>query len=346
MEQRIGFCDVGRRRIAYASVGDGPALVFPGWFIGHLEATWENARFRAFMEALATHHTVVRYDPFGTGLSDRDRTEGEYSLDVDVEILAGVVDHLELHRFSLFAFSCGAPVGVAYAADQPERVSRLILYGGYADGARITGEETRRSLTHVVDEHWNLGSRVVASLFLPATEQQESLDFSRVQRAAADAETAARLLRLTYELDATPLAPEVHAPTLVLHRRGDRTIPYALGRELAAAIPGAQFVSLDGSLHFPWIGDTRQLLDAVAEFVRLGEYPLEGEQEAPGEDSLSDREREVLVLVAEGLGDKEIAERLVLSPHTVHRHVANIRTKLGAASRTAAVAEGYRLQLI
>jgi DNA-binding CsgD family transcriptional regulator len=133
-------------------------------------------------------------------------------------------------------------------------------------------------------------------------------------------------------------------PTLVAHRRGDRAIPYRLGRELAAGIPGATLIPLDGSAHFPWVGDGASVARALRSVLApTAPGPVGAE---PATVLLSGREREVLALVAAGLSDREIAEQLVLSYHTVHRHVANIRRKLGRGSRTAAVAEAARLGLL
>ncbi len=137
------------------------------------------------------------------------------------------------------------------------------------------------------------------------------------------------------------LLGSIDVPTLVLHRRHDRAIPFDLGRELAAGIPGATFVPLPGNDHFPWYGDPDSVVRPVLSFLGAS-LPLG----APDDGGLSGREREILMLVAEGLSDAEIAERLVLSPHTVHRHVANIRNKLRQHSRAAAVAEAARLGLI
>jgi DNA-binding CsgD family transcriptional regulator len=134
-------------------------------------------------------------------------------------------------------------------------------------------------------------------------------------------------------------------PTLVLHRAGDRAIPLSAGREVAALIPGARLVTLDGDAHLPWHGATDELLAAVTEFLGMP-APAPTTADAGGIEELSDREREVLRLVAEGLSDAEIADRLVLSPHTVHRHVANIRRKLGLRSRSAAAAAAARAGLI
>jgi DNA-binding CsgD family transcriptional regulator len=152
------------------------------------------------------------------------------------------------------------------------------------------------------------------------------------------------LLELVYRNDVRADLEHVRAPTLVVHRRADRAIPYRLGRELAAAIPGARLIPVEGSAHFPWAGDMPSVARAMRSML-APEAPARVAGE-PGEPVLSAREREVLALVATGLSDREIAERLVVSHHTVHRHVANIRRKLGRGSRSAAVAEAARLGLL
>jgi pimeloyl-ACP methyl ester carboxylesterase/DNA-binding CsgD family transcriptional regulator len=349
MDQVVGFCKAQAGRIAYATVGEGSPLLFPTWWVSYLELTWANERFRAFVEALAARHSVIRYDPIGSGLSERRRAAEDFSLEAELEVLDRLFEHLGLERSSLFGFSMGGPLAISFAAARPERVKRLILYGTYADGSKITDAETRQALSYLAREHWDFGSRMLTSLFLPPTEPQEARWLVEVLPAAADADTGARLLSLSFELDASPSLPGVVAPTLVLHRRHDRNIPYKLGVELAAGITGASFHTLEGELHFPWLGDTASVLAAMAEFTGLGPYPLRGRQSEEARtprETLTDRELEVLGLIAAGLSDREIAERLVLSPHTVHRHVANIRAKLGQSSRAGAVAEGNRLGLI
>ena len=168
-----------------------------------------------------------------------------------------------------------------------------------------------------------------------------------MQREAASAETAASLLELIYRLDVRAELERVRAPTLVVHRRADRAIPYEQGRALAAAIPGATLIPLAGSAHLPWVGDAQSVAARVALVPGAGSRRS---TQVPGTSRAAAaalaREREVLALVASGLSEREIAEQLVLSQHTVHRHVANIRRKLGRGSRAAAVAEAARLGLI
>ena len=164
------------------------------------------------------------------------------------------------------------------------------------------------------------------------------------QRAAATPETAAELLRLVFDYDVRDALSALGAPTLVVHRDRDRAIPVRVGQEVAGLVAGADLVTIPGDAHLPWHGDVADSVGAVAAFLGLPEPSREALPEGIGE--LSDREREVLCLVAEGLSDTEIAERLVLSPHTVHRHVANIRRKLGLRSRSAAAAAAARAGLI
>ena len=133
---------------------------------------------------------------------------------------------------------------------------------------------------------------------------------------------------------------------MVVHRREDRAIPYRLGREVAAGITGATLVPLEGSAHFPWAGDAGSVVRALRAVLTAQSSPERPAEKEPAAALLSRREREVLKLLAHGLTDREIAEQLIVSPHTVHRHVANIRHKLGRGSRTAAVAEAARLGLL
>jgi len=187
---------------------------------------------------------------------------------------------------------------------------------------------------------------VLADLFLPGAGPDERDAFARFQRLSASAEAAAASLASVYAMNVRDDLPEVTAPTLVVHRRDDHTIPAALGREVAAGVPGATFVSLDGVDHLPWRGDAASVVRAVSEFLADG-TALDPDRPLPADlASLSEREVEVLRLVAAGHSDDEIAGRLFLSPHTVHRHVANIRTKLGLTSRAAAAAAAARGGLV
>jgi pimeloyl-ACP methyl ester carboxylesterase/DNA-binding CsgD family transcriptional regulator len=319
-------------------------MVTPAWWISHLELDWENQTFRGLWESAAQGCALVRYDRIGVGMSDRDVRNDDLTIDSQVELLRAVLDGLALEKVQLLGGSSGGCAAIAFAARFPERVDRLLLYGAYADGSSITSPDVSDAIVATVRSHWGLGSRLLAEIFLGETNGVEQERLARYQRAAASPETAAALLEVVYRNDVRSELKKVRAPTSVLHRRGDRAIPYWLGRELAAEIPGAALIPLEGSAHFPGAGDWQSVARALRS-VLAPEAPDRLVTE-PAAVLLSGREREVLALVAAGLSDTEIAEQLVLSQHTVHRHVANIRNKLGRGSRAAAVAEAVRLGLL
>lgn len=360
-EQAIRFTtDPAGRRIAWARTGSGPPLVLSGWWTSHLELNWFDPRFRAFAERLGRHRTVIRFDPPGTGASaDGDLPPAD--VDDEAAALAAVVEAAAEGPVDLAAGSSGAPIGVAYAIAHPERVRRLLIYGGYATGSQIADERSRQAIVALVREHWGLGSRALADVFIPGATAAEREEFVEFQRRCMDAERAARSLEAVYAIDIADRLGEAPPGAVVMHRRDDRAIPFAQGRALAAGLPDATFVTLEGADHFPWRGDSDQYFAAVFDALGIEEEPRASappdapppeptssanDQADPDPGDLTKREAEVLTLIAGGLSDREIAERLFLSPHTVHRHVANVRTKLGLPTRAAAVAEAARRGLI
>lgn len=331
--------------MAYEIRGAGPPLVAPAWWVSHLEIDWQSADFRRFWDGVADGYTLIRYDRLGVGMSDRTIRGSDLTIDEEVATLRALLDELELDRVSLVGGSCGSCTAIAFAAAFPERVERLVLYGSYANGAAITAPDVADAILAAVRAHWGLGSRLLSEIFLGAADSAEHERFARFQREATNAETAAALLGLVYRLDVRAHLPHVRVPVLVVHRRDDRAVPYRLGREVAATIPNATFIPLQGTAHFPWHGDVDSVVRACRESL-APEQPSRPDPGDPEQVRLSDREREIIACVARGLSDREIAEQLVLSSHTVHRHVANIRRKLGRTSRTAAVAEAARLGLL
>ena len=340
----IRFLEFAGRRVAYAVTGSGPPLVAPAWWVSHLELDWKDETFRAFWESVGAGHSLVRYDRLGVGMSDRDLHDDDLTLDSEVALLRAVLDELQLEKATLVGGSSGGCAAVALAAQSPERVDQLLLYGAYADGSSIAEPAVADAIVTTVRSHWGLGSRLLADIFSGDTNGDQLDRLARYQRASTSPETAAMLLKFIYRNDVRSQLAGVRAPTLVVHRRGDRAIPYQLGRELAAGIPGATLVPLDGSAHFPWAGDWSSVARALRSAL-APEAPTAHSGD-PSPVQLSRRELEVLALMASGLSDQEMAAQLVVSPHTVHRHVANIRHKLGRGTRTAAVAEAARLGLL
>jgi pimeloyl-ACP methyl ester carboxylesterase/DNA-binding CsgD family transcriptional regulator len=344
MAQQTGYVQVDGRRIAYATVGAGPPLVLPAWWVSNVVEDWRSTSFRRFLEALATRYCVLRYDRLGTGLSDRDRPPSTLTLEFELSLLEALLDRLEIDRATHIGLSCGGSLSAAYAARHPERVERVVFFGAYAYGRNLGRPEALAALTGLVRSAWGLGSLTLAHVFGPSLAPADRDEFAAYQRASAKPEVAADLLQLTYAYDIRDALPAVAAPTLVAHRAGDRAVPLRHGREVAALLPGSELVVLPGDAHLPWQGDVDAVLAALLPF--LGIAAPSTTPAAPGVEELSAREREVLRLIADGLSDAEIGARLVLSPHTVHRHVANIRRKLGLHSRTAAAAVAARAGLV
>lgn len=333
-DQVVRTVQVAGDTLAYSIIGDGPPVVIGGWWCGHLELNWQDPLFREFLAPLAARHSVIRYDPPGIGRSGR---AGRIPLTVDDEmtVLAALVETLGLSRFDVIGASSGAAAAVAYAAQRPAGLGRLVLYGSFARGRDIAAAPARTALLEVVATHWGLGSRLLADVFVPGSSAKERAAFARFQRRSATREQAGQSLAATYRADVTDRLAKVRVPTCVIHRRDDRAVPFALGVDVAHNIRHSTFVPLDGIDHFPWRGDPAAVTDAMLR--GLGHHvPTRPGPSGPA--SLTEREREILTLVAGGLTDQQIADRLTLSPNTVHRHIANARTKLGVRSRAAAAA--------
>lgn len=339
MEQEIRFCAHEGQRVAYASVGEGPLLLFGGRWVTHLEHEWENRAARAFYEDLARTHRVVRYDRIGAGLSDRELRETP-TVESETRLLAAVLDACGGGPATLFACSCAGLAAARFAGEAPERVDRIVFFGGYVARHDIP-EATRRSLVDFVRTNWPLASQMLAGLMLPHGSGDEISELSRYKRLCADANVAAAFLELDIAADVAALLDGVTMPALVLHRRGDRTVPIRHGRELASRLPNARFATLAGDSHLPYADDQRELQRALAGFLgdSVAAAPRNG-------SPLTVRETEVLRLVTVGLTNREIAASLLLSEHTVHRHVANILRKLGQSTRTAAAAQATRAGIV
>jgi pimeloyl-ACP methyl ester carboxylesterase/DNA-binding CsgD family transcriptional regulator len=335
MEQAIRFCEVDGRRIAYATVGEGPPLVFGAKWVSHLEEEWDDPRARSFYEELAHNHLVVRYDRLGAGLSERRLAEPP-TIDRETSVLESVLAACGGARATVFACSCASAVTASLAGRSPERVEKIVFFGSYVSRDDLP-EATRRSLVDFVRLNWALAAQMLAGLIVPHASGDEITALSRYKRHSADADVAAAFLELELYGNARPFLPRVTMPALVLHRRGDRTVPIARGRELASLLPNARFIALSGDSHLPHLDDQREVHRALAGFLDDTVTVASN-----GNSPLTGREAEVLRLVAAGLSNREIASSLVLSEHTVHRHLANILRKLAQSSRAAAAAQATR----
>ena len=255
-------------KLAYTKFGSGEPLVFvPAW-ITSLSYIIEDQFANRFWEKLSQEVTVILYDKHGCGQSDRDRKA--FTLEAELLDLKTVINHLDLNKFNLMGSSCSAPISIAYSVQHPEKVSRLILYGGYACGEKLSKEEFRSALISMVKASWGIGSKALADMFIPGGSTEELQSIAKFQRESASPEIAAKLLELTFALDVSQLLSDINIPTLILHRENDKSIPIDHGRQLAAEIPNAQFRVLKGAIHPWWYGKIDEIINEIGEFVGRG----------------------------------------------------------------------------
>lgn len=322
-------------QVAYALTGSGPyLLVAPGW-LTHLELDWAIPAERMFYESLSSGRTLVRYDRPGCGLSDP--YDGPRTMALELATIDAVVEALDITRADVLGWSLGAAVAAQWAAERSGTVSRLVLYGGWATGDAIGDEDSKRHMLGLLATHWGLGSDLLTDLFAPDADAGTRQGLARYQRAASSAETAVDLLRLAYDLDVRPVLGSVRAPTLVLHRTGDRAAPISQARLLADAIPDARLTELDGRSHLPAFGDVEALVHQVRGFLGLPRL----RRAVP--TGLTARQEEVAALVADGLTNRDLAERLGITERSAESHLERIRLRLGFRSRSQ-VAAWYTAQ--
>jgi DNA-binding SARP family transcriptional activator/pimeloyl-ACP methyl ester carboxylesterase len=254
--QEIRFCAARDRiRIAYAKVGAGPPLVKAANWLSHLEYDWQSPIWRHLIELLSEHHTLLRYDERGNGLSDLDVED--ISFESFVSDLEAVVDASGVDRFPLIGISQGCPVAIAYAVRHPERVTRLVLHGGYARGWKKRGDRdeivAREAMLTLIRIGWGQPNaafrQMFTMLFFPDGTPEQIDWFNELLRVCTTPNNAVRLLRAMGDIDVSGLLEQVGVPTLVTHCRGDLRVPFDQGRELASGIPGARFVQLDSRNH-------------------------------------------------------------------------------------------------
>ena len=256
-EQRIYFTQsFDGTQIAFGISGDGPPLVKVANFMSHLEHDWNSPVWRHWLEELTRSHTLIHSDERGSGLSDWD--VADVTFEAWVRDLEALVDAVGLQRFPLFAMSQACPVAVAYAVRHPERVSRMILHGGYARGwlkRDLSAEkaEEERLMISLMRLGWGRENpafrQVFAMQLFPEATTDELRALETQMRISVSPENAVRLESEMHQIDVRELARQVTAPTLVLHARGDEGVPFEEGRLLASLIPKAQFVALDSRNH-------------------------------------------------------------------------------------------------
>jgi pimeloyl-ACP methyl ester carboxylesterase/DNA-binding CsgD family transcriptional regulator len=311
-------------------------------WLTHLEYDWESPVWRHWIHFFSEKFRFIRFDERGCGMTDW-RVD-DLSWDRWVEDLEAVVEAANPQEpFALLGISQGSAACIAYAVKYPDRVSHLVLYGAYARGVARREDAEKDRVYRAIIELARLGwggdnpafRQVFTSRFVPGATAEQMEWFNDLCRKTTSPENAAALMEARAQIDVTSLLEKVSTPTLVVHAREDDVVPLTEGRILAAGIPGAEFIQLDSRNHILLEGEPAwpAFCDAVLRFVGEGS-PVKRDSAF---SALSPREREVLGLLAEGLGNADIAERLSISEKTVRNHLSNIFDKLGVWTRAQAI---------
>ena len=347
--QEVRFCrSADGVRIAYAVHGSGPPLVISTCWLSHLQFDWESPVWRHFLADLGRFATVIRFDERGYGLSDWDVTD--FSLDMRIADLEAVVEDAGYPRFALMAMAQGGPVAIRYAAEHPERVTRLLFYNSYADAARDqTPEESEveDTFNQMIKVGWarpdSTFRRVFTSMLIPSATEEQKGWLDELQRVAASATTAYASRQERRYHGAQECLAQLDVPTLVLHATEERINGFDEGRFLASSIRGARLVPLDSENHIILANEQAWpvFVREVEEFLGPDRGAASAKPATTG--SLSAREREVLTLAARGYDNDDIAKALHLSVRTVERHLQNVYVKLDVQGRSARAAAVARL---
>jgi pimeloyl-ACP methyl ester carboxylesterase/DNA-binding CsgD family transcriptional regulator len=328
-------------RLAYASAGTGPTLIKAATWLSHLEYDWQSPVWSHLLESLSAQYTFVRYDERGCGLSDWAVDDLSFESWVrDLEVLA---DAVGAERFALLGMSQGASIAIAYAVRHPERVSHLVLHGGYARGRLVrSNTEAEREEVETMNKLAELGwgkadpsfRQFFTSQFIPGGRPEQHQWFNELERISTSPANAVRFMREFARIDVSEMLPLVRCPTLVLHSRHEVRQPFEQGRLLATAIPGAQFVPIDSGNHLLLADEPgwQQWIAAVRDFL-----PRATGAGMPGFALLTERQRELLELIAQGRDNAQIAATLSLSEKTVRNHITHIFAKLEVESRAQAI---------
>ncbi len=329
-------------RLAYASSGHGPVVVKAATWLSHLEYDWESPVWRHVLQNFSARHQLLRYDERGCGLSDW--LVDDLGFDSWVRDLEAVVDALHVERFALLGVSQGASIAVAYAVRHPERVTHLVLQGGYARGRLVRSSSPQQAeeaemMCRLAEIGWGRADpsfrQFFTTQFIPGGTPEQHTWFNELERVSTSPANAARFMREFNTIDVTALLPLVRCPTLVLHSRDDRRVPFEEGRLLATHIPGASLVTIDSSNHLLLENEPgwRHAREAIEQFL-----PTAGAVATDGPLSqLTPRLREVLELMAQGRDNSQIAAVMGLSEKTVRNQVSMLFDRLGVESRAMAI---------
>jgi pimeloyl-ACP methyl ester carboxylesterase/DNA-binding CsgD family transcriptional regulator len=344
MHPETSYAKSGDVSIAYQVLDQpGPDLVFVPGLLSSVDTIWNFPAPTRFFRRLAAFSRLILYDKRGQGASDA--PPGEPTLEQDMEDLSAVLDAVGSERTTLIGYSEGGPAGALFAATYPERTAGFIGLATAAASEEVLKirPEVRSTIRDAVD-HWGEGRSL--DIFGPSIAGEERRrQFGAVERAVGSPARIRARVETAFAMDVRAVLRSVRVPTLVIQRAHDRVVPTEASRHLAELIPGARHVELPGIDHIPWIGNSDAILHEIEEFM-TGAPPGPTTDRAIGSHELTKRELEVLRLVAAGKSNQQIAAELVISGHTVRRHLQNIFAKVHVSSRAAATAFAFRHDLV
>jgi DNA-binding NarL/FixJ family response regulator len=328
--------------VAWQSVGSGPALV---WMpsLGNLVAQWRIPFLRRAYEALAGSLELVLYDGRGTGSSSRQVDPDDLGVDAQLRDLDAVVAAAGLEHYAVLGYYHSVPAALAHAAAHPDRVTRMVLFGGSARTRDVMSPSQTQALLSLVEQDWDLFAESAAHAWLGWQAGEAGRLLAESFRTAASPTVVTAMFREAAQTDVHELLPSVRTPTLVVHRQSDRQMPPEVSAALAAALPAGLLVQPPGDRPALFLEDLPSDVELVARFVTAGTVLEPAAAVAPADRSgLTPRELEVLRLLAGGGSNAGIARALHITEHTVERHVANLYRKIGARGRAEATAYALR----
>jgi pimeloyl-ACP methyl ester carboxylesterase/DNA-binding CsgD family transcriptional regulator len=331
-------------QLAWATMGSGPPLIKAASWLTHLQYDLESPVWRHWLRFCASHFRFTRYDERGCGMTQWEVPDVSMPRWIDdFEAVANVAE--PERSFALLGISQGAATGIGYAVRHPQRVSHLILYGGYATGWALRGDEEGlrryRAIVELIRLGWGTDNpafrQVFTSRFVPDASGEQIDWFNDLCKRTTKPEIAAHLMLARSQVDVRDLLAQVRVPTLVIHAADDQVTPLSASRELAAAIPNAEFVQLESRNHV--------LLEDEPAWARFRSIVLEFTGSRAVHPPIADarfgaltaRERDVLAGLAAGQSNAEIATTLHLSDKTVRNIVSRIFEKLAVKSRAQAI---------
>jgi pimeloyl-ACP methyl ester carboxylesterase len=256
----------GDLNIAYQVIGDGPIdiILVPG-VVSHVEFLHEMPGYTDFLRRLTSFARVVTFDKRGQGLSDR--MSGAPSLEQRMDDVRAIMDEIGSQRAVLLGFSEGCPMSALFAATYPDRVSHLVLIGGFARAADRSAPDVWETMVAQLVKNWGTGALLKAALGSQTADPDSAAQFAKFERLSSSPGAFKTIMLLNRQIDVTAILPTVRVPTLVLHRRTDAQMPVQFGRDLAAQIPGARYIEYPDGAHAFWTGNSEALLGDIEEFV-------------------------------------------------------------------------------